>query len=278
MGFFQDIGRSLGFVKEKKQESYGGPRPDTSPLETEAGKKYYKTIQDRLAGIGVGPEEYLIDINAATNPYATASRANLQNYTMPLISSQASARGLGRSTIPVNRVALSSQELERDIGQRMAEFDVQNRGTQQQNAYLRRNEINDALVRMGGAGETQANAANKAAQFTYDDWTANEAARLGRNTRDVEGAGRALKTSADLIIGAATGGMGGGLTGAALGGLSSLGGSSGSDSATMSALIDSILNKRAGMVDISGVNNTPKVDMSGIDNTPYYKPLKGYYS
>lgn len=261
MGFFADIGRSLGFIKEKKQESYGGPRPNVSPLETEAGSKYYQTIKDRLAGINVGPQDYLIDINAATNPYATASRANLQNYTMPLISSQASARGLGRSTIPVNRAALSSQELERDIGQRMAEFDVQNRATQQQNEYQRRAEINDALARMGGAGETQAEAANKAAQFTYDDWQANEAARLGRNTRDVAGAGNALKTAASIALG----GMTGGWSGAVAGGLSSLSNVSKDSN-------DSLYN------DLARLLKSGKVDISGIDNTPYYKPLKGYYS
>jgi len=64
-------------------------------------------------------------ISGVSAPYAAARREGFQRYEIPQISAQASARGLGRSTIPINRIALSGQEAERDIQQRIAELTTQ---------------------------------------------------------------------------------------------------------------------------------------------------------
>ena len=111
-----------------------------SPIDTPEGARYKKTLEERLAGLGVGfsPEV----LSTATNPYAVQRRANLANYEVPLISAQASARGLGRSTIPVNRIALSGQEAETDIGNKIAQLQLAN---EQQ----KRSEIADALNKYG---------------------------------------------------------------------------------------------------------------------------------
>ena len=257
--FFSKIARAFGFGgnKEEKPQTYGGARPYSSLTQTEPGSLYYQTLKDRLAGIGVGPKEYLIDINAATNPYASARRSNIANYEAPLISAQASARGLGRSTIPVNRIALSQQEGERDIAQKLSEFDVQNKAIQQQNEFEKRQEISDALTKMGGFATDEMNAYNNRVGFDYGDWSNNAAARKAYLTdysnRESAGIQNIVQTLAKMAVG----GMTPSPTGTVVGGSSS----------------NSDL-----MADLNKLNKAGQVNISGIDNTSYYKPLKGYYS
>lgn len=117
-------------------------------VETEAGKtiptlselptaqKLRQTLEERLAGRGVGFRPEVLE--ATTAPYATARREGFKKYEVPAISAAASARGLGRSTIPVSQIRLSSQEAERDIEQRVSDVTMMN---EQQI----RQEINTAL-------------------------------------------------------------------------------------------------------------------------------------
>src|SRR3990167_10186088 len=79
-----------------------------------------KNLEDIIAsrGLGYTPEM----ISSLSAPYATAQRAGLKEQTIPAISAQASARGLGRSTIPVSQIGRESSRVERDIGQRIAEL------------------------------------------------------------------------------------------------------------------------------------------------------------
>jgi len=103
--------RALG-VATKATEQYKFP----SILGTDIGKRQEQTLEDRIAGRG------LIDIGKQTAPFAAQRRAGLQEQTIPGITAAASARGLGRSTIPVSQIGQASQAAERDIESRVAEL------------------------------------------------------------------------------------------------------------------------------------------------------------
>ena len=85
---------------------------------------YKSTLEERMAGRGLGYDPSVL--SSATAPYATQQRQGFQDYTMPTISGQASARGLGRSTIPVSQARLGSQEVESDIANRVAQLTLAN--------------------------------------------------------------------------------------------------------------------------------------------------------
>ena len=91
-------------------------------LETPEAQEFKGTLQERIAGRG------LIDVDALTSPIAQARRASLQEQTIPAIGSAASARGLGRSTIPVSQIGQASQAAERDINERLAQLEIQRQG------------------------------------------------------------------------------------------------------------------------------------------------------
>lgn len=86
-----------------------------------------QTLEDRLAGRGLGYNQSVLDANTA--PYAKSQREGFTNYTVPQISASASARGLGRSTIPVNQTRLGSQEVENSIAERVAQLTLENERT-----------------------------------------------------------------------------------------------------------------------------------------------------
>jgi hypothetical protein len=154
-----------------------------SPVDTEMGKKYRQTLEERMAGLGVGfPKDYL-SYNA---PYAQSRKENVTNYELPAISAQASARGLGRSTIPVNMGALKTQEASRDIEQRIAEMSMQN---EQQ----KRSEINAALADYGVLTGDVTTAENAKRQAAADALNYNRAAG---NQRAVD----AAKIGASALI------------------------------------------------------------------------------
>ena len=93
---------------------------------------------DRMAGIGTGFGEDFVD--RTSNPIASRSRQNFRNYTAPSISNQASSRGLARSNLTLNRLALSEQENENNIDQMLATNyrlnEIQKRGEMQEGAGL----------------------------------------------------------------------------------------------------------------------------------------------
>ena len=118
----------------------------TSPISIPEIPQYKKIIEDRMAGKGLidinafpESQEYkkmienriagkgLIDINALTSPLAEQRRAGFER-TKADINAEASARGLGRSTIPVNRIAEESKAAERDIAERMAQLELARQG------------------------------------------------------------------------------------------------------------------------------------------------------
>ena len=89
-------------------------------LEGEAAQQLRGTLEERIAGRG------LLDIDKQTAPFAAQRRASLREQEIPIISAAASARGLGRSTIPVSQIGQASQAAERDIESRVAGLQIEN--------------------------------------------------------------------------------------------------------------------------------------------------------
>jgi hypothetical protein len=163
MGFGKSLSRIFGFSRDKTNEQeYEGARPPSSLTEVQGGPEYYKTLQDRMAGIGVGYTPGFLD--KATAPYATARKSYLENYELPQINAQASARGLGRSSVITNQQALKRQEAGQDIESRIADVGLKN---EQQ----MRDEINNAVSGMGTFASNNANLATNRAMFDYGDKT-----------------------------------------------------------------------------------------------------------
>ena len=168
-GFFQDLGRTFGFVSQKKPQikEFKGTRPFGSLKEIPEVTDFLAELQRRRVGKGVGFRES--ELSAATSPFAAERRAGLKEQTIPLINAQASGKGLGRSTIPVNRIALASGEAERDIGQRIAQLRLAN---EQQ----RRAEINAAVQGIGQFGLNEADQQARRAGFDIGEFTRVEEA------------------------------------------------------------------------------------------------------
>ena len=139
-----------------------------------------KSLEDLIAQRGYYKESEMgytpSVISSTTAPYATARRANYQSYEVPQISAEASARGLGRSTIPVNRIALSGQEAERDIEQRIADMvqrsEALKAAQKSENASIYQN----AISGLTGIGTQQVGAQNQANLYAADALNTNRAA------------------------------------------------------------------------------------------------------
>jgi len=204
MGFFQDLGRTFGLVKPIKPEikRFEGIRPFGSLKEIPEQEEYLKTLRERIAGRGVGFREQ--ELSAATSPFAAQRRAGLKEQTIPQISAQASARGLGRSTIPVSRIGLASGEAERDIGEKIANIRLANE-------LQRRQEINAALGKFGEFPQQEAAVKMGRAAFDIGEFRrveeATRADHIRREAETQEGIRRMLAVMAsfgDKIIGTKT--------------------------------------------------------------------------
>lgn len=209
MGVFSNL---FGFRK-KRDETFRGETP-VSIEDTAQGKLLGKTLEERLAGRGVGFRPGFLE--KATTPFAIQARAGLKEETIPRISAEASARGLGRSTIPVNRIALESVRTERDISEYVGQVSLMN---EQQ----RRVEINDALTKyVQFTGDVVAGA-NLKQQFKYADYLfqigrRDEAEKL--NTAALQKVASLVATVAGGVIGGPVG-AGISLAGQNIGGYSS---------------------------------------------------------
>lgn len=143
-------------LKRKRPDvpAYTGPKPPSSIYESEEAKKLRKRLEERIAGLNVG---YRPEMLSTTAPYARARREGFKRYEKPLISAEASARGIGRSTIPVGRIALSAQEAERDIEERIADLILKSeaqRSADIQNALRQYGELISAdIAQKTGAAE-----------------------------------------------------------------------------------------------------------------------------
>lgn len=217
-----------------KLKVYGFEDSATAP-------KYKQTLEERLAGRGVGydPES----LSAIAAPYAQAEMNTFKNYTMPTISQQASSRGLGKSTIPTNQIRLGAQEVGTSIGKNVAELT-------KANEQQKRDEINKALDQyytytkddLGYKNmQEQANLANYYAQVGMS----NEADQIRSSMNN-----KITQTIGGVITGAVAGASGGPLgmlAGAVGGGVSGYSGYSNSD---LTSILSKLKGSNASMVDI----------------------------
>lgn len=221
MGFLQDVGRSLGFTKSKEQGQAPARKPRVTPLETPEGKELITLLRDRIAGRGTGftPEF----ISETASPFAVSERAGLRRETIPAISAQASARGVGRSTIPVSQIGRESSRVEESIANRIANLG-------RESEILRAGQISEATGRFQNLtlAETSAqNAEIEAANlFNNAEFLRQQGFREQADAAQQQG----IQKLIDVALGAATGGAGllpgitGGFGGAALGGIAGFGG------------------------------------------------------
>ena len=182
----------------KKKEAAAVYKPYEDP-SIQLAKKNLEDILSRRgyfneSEMGYTPET----ISATTAPYATARRANLANYELPLISSQASARGLGRSTIPVNRAALSGQEAERDINERLAQMISESEQVRANQKNVNAQAYQNAISGISSLGTQQVNAENQARINAAEALNTNRAAGNAR--------GQQLGALIATGVGAAVGG------------------------------------------------------------------------
>ena len=176
--------------------------PYPTYLSTPEAQTYKTTLEDRMAGRG------LIDVNAQTSPIANQVRAGLKE-TSAAISSTASARGLGRSTVPVAQIGEKSQAAERDIASRMAELEVQRQnqitgavgdfGTLTQNESA--SQQNKASYDRGGEFSVANTIAGNADTVKQDQFAVAETVR-GKGTIEAQAQERQANIWASALIGA----------------------------------------------------------------------------
>ena len=209
--FFKSIGQLFGLSSGDKSQSegYGGPSPQ--PLNT--FEPYKLSTDEKLARLKSKQYGLSADyLKEATNPYATELRSNLKNYTLPTIYNQASARGLGRSSLVTSQVAQKGQEAEMDIAERLANLKLQNEA----NKYNQ--QIADEAA-LNTAGLQASDQQNNIANFSYQDYQRVMGARADQSAADLAGVGRGLTLATALAGGVLGGGAGRGMAGASVGAL-----------------------------------------------------------
>lgn len=134
-------------------------------LEGTEAQKLSTTLQERLAGRGLVAPVDPLDIDAQTAPFAAQRRASFREQEIPAIGAAASARGLGRSTIPVGQIGLASQAAERDIESRVAALQIENKKIEEANIERERVQIQDALARFQDLTGREATSQERKALF-----------------------------------------------------------------------------------------------------------------
>lgn len=217
------------------------------------------TLQERIAGRGLVAPVSPLDISKQTAPFAVQRRAGLEK-TSAAISSTASARGLGRSTVPVAQIGEQSAAAERDIESRVAALQVENKKIEESNIERERLQKADALARyqdlIGREATSQERKAlfERGGEFDIANTIANDASAIRQNefaiadTFAEQGASQAANQLLNAqIISAGLIGLGETATAA-------------SQQIATNDLLEQILNERntrnAGMVNIAGRDNS----------------------
>lgn len=140
--------------KTQKTPSYQGQKPDSSLLQGVGGQQYYNTLQDRIAGRGVG---YGDNYASYANPQIAQMKNDFSSYQLPELQSELSATGRRSGSGGFAQIAKAYQNegLNENAlyGQLM-----------QRNAEASHTDVNNAISGLGDFNQrdvnTQANAAN----------------------------------------------------------------------------------------------------------------------
>ena len=174
----------------QKPKAYKGAKPPTSLMETQAGHDYYKTLEQRLKGIGVGiPKERF-----------TALETGMKDLTAEDVAREKEAAATGLSSAGLGRSSLRGAKFAR--AERLGGLDLRSKIAQLRlkQEELRREDINDALARQGAFGQAEAGQMGTRAEFEYGDYSTQLAFEEERKKR-------MLDTVSGLGIGAMTAGQ-----------------------------------------------------------------------
>lgn len=155
----------------------------------------YNSLQDLSLkfqrGEGTGFGEDFVD--KTTNPVANSMRRNFEQFTSPKISSNYSARGLGRSSLAANEQGRAQGDVEANIGNLMAQNyylnQMQKKQDQQFGANLGQNILQGDVSRQGEIAAASEQLAGK---------TAEDARH--RESRNATNAGKWIGTAMNAIV------------------------------------------------------------------------------
>lgn len=160
-------GEAVGIQEVAAEERRKALEGITLPtlLETPTGQRLRGTLEERMAGRGISR----IDVTAGA-PFAAERRAGVER-EKAAIGAAASARGLGRATIPISQISEAVKGGERDIAITTAEL-------QRQNVVLEAQQVVDALNRYQQLTNQELDSQQKQQLFEAQKVLAEEAGQI----------------------------------------------------------------------------------------------------
>lgn len=189
MGFFQDLGRSVGLVAPKKRDtSQGTPISPDIPGFADLRQQ----VQGRQIGFG---DQF---VERATSPAVAERAAGFELRERPALEESFASRGLGRSSLAGREVGQAFAQKERDINQLIAEATLQN-------LIQGKSDVTSRDQSLFNIGTAEAGQRNLAAQ----DQAARRTFQLGQEQQaDLsaqQAAARGVTLAGQVALGTATG-------------------------------------------------------------------------
>ena len=145
--------------RDRTGEDHYTLRPRQSLIESPGGKEYYKNIMDRMEGRGVGfGDDYA---SMYSSPIIQNMRGQFKDYTMPELTSELSLTGRRKGSAGFGQIAQAYRQ------QADQEGDIFSR-LQMRNEDQKRDEINDALGRVGDYARQENDLYNQYVDFDYN--------------------------------------------------------------------------------------------------------------
>lgn len=207
----------LGFGKKEKPNLTQNYQAPPGAMESPMWGSLSQLAKQRIAGEGTGFGDDFT--SRMSSPGIAQIDANFNNRTMPKLSSEASKRGLARSSIVQDQIGQADQARNRDIASMVANFQYlneQQKKTDQQSGINLGSQLQSDFLNQGNQAASQFNAAEAGNTAR----TAGVAATNNQNSLNRQ------NQTIGALLGAATGGMaGGGMSGAFYGASQGFGGS-----------------------------------------------------
>lgn len=182
---------------KKVNMAYSGERPVTSLSTVQGGPEYYKTLQERMAGRGVG---YGSDYESLSNPMIAQLHNAYTGYQLPELKSELTATGRRAGSSGFQQLARSGSDQADKENSIMAQL-------MQRNAEASHNDVNSAVEGMGNYAKTNAELADRAANFDQGIWSADKNYQIGSNAARTQGAQNLLGMGVNAAMIPFTGGM-----------------------------------------------------------------------